>query len=243
MSDTTCTCPSAQVLASERAKNAQLRRQLAAANGVQGQLLPGTVNRWTTYNCGVFQGFMIEPPVFTPDDDEDACNINDMGCSPQRPRGGWSTLLLIQGLTAGSTVNIKIFTTTAACIPALSFMSIIDNLTQDEQTPSRVTVGNWTSGRTRQLFPGWGKDAQAIVGGASITDITDQETAKLFFPITYYSEQNLIDGQNNMPGIMARVNTIENQTGFGFSVNNGRARTIDMVLKMYVAYGTTSKKG
>jgi hypothetical protein len=234
---TPCTCNAAQALVSEQAKNAQLRRQMAATNGVAAQLLPGTVNRWTTINCGVFQGFMIEAPTFTVDDENQKCELADGGCTIEHPRGGWSTLLLIRGLTAGATVVIKIFTTTAACIPALSFMSVLDNITQDEVPPTRVTVGEWTSGRQRQLFPGWGKDSQAEVGGVSITDIEDQETERLLLPITYYTEQNLIDGQNNQPGIMARINTIQNQTGFGFSVNNGQPRTIDFVVKLYVAYG------
>ena len=44
-----------------------------------------------------------------------------------------------------------------------------------------------------------------------------------------------------MPGIMARVNTIENQTGFGYSVNNGKARTLDLHIKLYIAYGKSTK--
>lgn len=181
-------------------------------------------------------GICHRAACFFPGKKKDICDVG--GCNVEYPKGGWTTLLLVRGLVAAGTAVMKIFTTAAACIPALSFMAISDNLSGDEIPPSRVTVGQWTTGRTRQLFPGFGKDSQALVGGVGIEDIQNQETAQLFFPITFYTENILDRGQNNMPGIMARLNTNENQEGFGFSVNNGRPRTINYVIKLYIAYNS-----
>lgn len=215
-----------------------LRVKLAQAsklmNTERGQLLPGELVRWTDPVCGNYQSFVIRPPTFTKDKnvcDESGCNVDD-------PMGGWTTPLLIPGIVAGAVVAIRLFTTAPAAIPAMSVLSIEDSATGIELGPALVKIGRWSTGRNRQLYPGWGNQSQATVGGVPLLNIQEQQTEQLFLTSSYYTEQVIQDGQNNVPNKMAGVNTQQGQEGYGYSLSNGKAREIDVTFKMYVAYNS-----
>lgn len=232
-----------EALAALRTRNNQLMSKvelLMAAGGMNAASLAGVGGPGWDTSCDLYRGFVSAPPQFTRKSKKVCDPTNPQNrCDAEEPMGGVATPAEWGPIAAGTTVQVDLFTTAAAVVKALSVIEILDSATLLPVSPEGVSVGYFESGRKRQQYPGWGANSKlALVGGAEIGDFGSQIPEQVFQPATNFSEQTLLNGQNNMPPGMALVNTANTANGFKFRIRNSRAAAIIVIAKVYLSYNS-----
>jgi len=228
------------MIAALQTQNSQLRSKVALlSSGMTAGSLAGVGGPGWETECDLYRGFVSTPPTFTKKKYCDPVNPQNT-CNPDAPMGGVPTPAEWGAIAAGVTAQVDLFTTVAAVVKAISIIEILDSTTLLPVSPDGVSIGYFESGRNRQQYPGWGANSAVtnVAGGAAIGNFGSQIPEQVFQPVTNFSEQTLLNGQNNMPPSMALVNTSNTANGFKFRIRNSRASAILVVAKVYLSYNS-----
>lgn len=191
-------------------------------------------------HCGSYQSIVIPAPLFPPKRNPNGtyCVTPD-GCDTSTPMGGWLTPLRLEAIPAwvsGAPIaeNISLQLTYHGVIRAIAVTAITVNSTDAPLSPAGVRLGNFSTTKQSQVFPGLG--VRTAGAGAIALALSEQNTSELMRPITDFSQQALLDGLNALPLPLQSLDASEENALFRFTLDHTKLVAINVDLALYISY-------
>lgn len=190
-------------------------------------------------DCGNYRTIHIPPPKFEkPTPNGTFCRMPS-GCSPDTPMGGWLTPLVVQNIgawVAGVPIEEAIALQLAYMgrIAAIAVTKVSANATGALLTPANVRLGQWSTTKKREVYPGLGEKSAGT--GSVAIDLSTQDTTAVMRDITQFSQQALIDGLNALPPPMQALDASGDNALFRFTIDHMKTVAIDVEFALYIAY-------
>lgn len=199
-------------------------------------------NQQMAIQCGSYRTIMIPAPQF-PDEKKNPNGtfcVTPNGCDTSSPMGGWMTPLLVENIGAWASgdpieESIALQLSYPGTIAGIAVIQVTANANGALLTPANVRMGQFSTTKQKQLYPGWGARTEGT-GSVALADLDQQDPTLLMRPITSFSEQALIDGLNAEPLPSQALDASQDNALFRFAIDHRKTVAIDVLFELYIAY-------